>query len=114
MLRASARHLDRDVDLAGVGSVVVDPGLAGAAELGAVVEAVVLRDEVERDIAVPRAVDAIGAPATSRAIAVAGNFEMMNRLLDAAGVGPTVEMRPIGDLIGVPLPDRFLPDRRDR
>ena len=42
-----------------------------------------------------------------RAIAVAANFEMMNRLLDAAGVGPTTEMRPVGDLIGVTLPARF-------
>ncbi|MEM9039584.1 MAG: hypothetical protein AAGD33_06790 [Actinomycetota bacterium] len=110
MLRASARHLDHEIDLTGVGSVVVDPGLVGGAEIGAVTEAVVLRDEIERDVAVQRSVDVIGAEATARTIAVAGNFEMMNRLLDAAGVGPTVEMRPIGDLIGVPLPDRFLPE----
>lgn len=107
MLRASARHLDRDVDLAGIGSVVVEPGLPGARVLGALAEAVVLRDEVERDIAVSRSVAELGAPATSRAIAVAGNFEMMNRLLDAAGVGPPTEMLPIGDLIGVALPERF-------
>ncbi|MEM9746541.1 MAG: hypothetical protein AAF945_07585 [Actinomycetota bacterium] len=109
MLRASARHLDHEIDLAGVGSVVVDSGVAGSAEIGALAEAVVLRDEVERDISVERCVGAVGAEATARAIAVAGNFEMMNRLLDAAGVGPTVEMRSIGDLIGVPLPERFLP-----
>jgi hypothetical protein len=40
-------------------------------------------------------------------LAVTGNFEMMNRLLDAIGVGPSPQMTAIGDQIGVPLPDRW-------
>ena len=43
----------------------------------------------------------------TEAAAVAANFEMMNRLLDAVGVGPSRQMLPIGDEIGVPLPARF-------
>ena len=58
-------------------------------------------------IARATAVEALGAPTTMRALAVAGNFEMMNRLLDAIGVGPSEQMRDIGDVIAVPLPTRW-------
>ncbi len=91
----------------GVGHVSVDSGVPGDAELTAVTDAVVLRDPDELETAVARSVERLGAATTVRAMAVAGNFEMMNRLLDAAGVGPTVSMRPIGDLIDVALPARF-------
>jgi hypothetical protein len=107
MLRASADANDETVDMLGVGHPTVDSGVPGDAELTALTDAVVLRDHDELPTAVERAVGRLGAPATVRAIAVAGNFEMMNRLLDATGVGPTTSMRPVGDLIGVPLPARL-------
>ena len=107
MLRVSADANNETVDMRGVGHVTVDSGVPGDAELTALADAVVLRDPDELDIARSRAVDRLGVDSTVRAIAVAANFEMMNRLLDAAGVGPTTEMRPVGDLIGVALPARF-------
>lgn len=90
-----------------VGDTSVDSGLPGGAALSAVVDAAVLRDEDEMPIARAAAIEQIGPPATMRALAVAGNFEMMNRLLDAIGVGPSPQMRDVGDAIGVPLPARW-------
>ena len=90
----------------GVSNVATDSGLPGGAQLSALTDAAVLRDEEEMWTARHAAVEALGAPATMRALAVAGNFEMMNRLLDAIGVGPPAQMAAIGDQIGVPLPDR--------
>ena len=107
MLRASADANNETVAMRGIGHVTVDSGLPGDAELTALTDAVVLRDPDELDIARSRAIDRLGAESTVRALAVAANFEMMNRLLDAAGVGPTAAMRPIGELIGVSLPTRF-------
>lgn len=91
----------------GVGHLVVDSGVPGDAELTAITDAAILRDPDELEIARRRSLDRLGAASTVRALAVAANFEMMNRLLDASGVGPTASMRPIGDLIDVRLPDRF-------
>ncbi len=92
----------------GVGHVTVDSGVPGDAELGALADAAVLRDPDEMEVARTRSVEALGEPATVRALAVAGNFEMMNRLLDAVGVGPTKASHEIGDAIGVPPPPRWL------
>ena len=50
-------------------------------------------------------VRAMGPAAAVRAFAVAGNFEMMNRLLDGQGVLPGVAGRSIGDEIGYPFVD---------
>jgi hypothetical protein len=108
MLRASAEANDEPVDMKGVGHVNVDSGVPGDAELGALADAAVLRDTDEMGPARARGIAALGEQATARALAVAGNFEMMNRLLDAIGVGPTKASREIGDAIGVPPPPRWL------
>ena len=107
MLRASADANSEIVDMRGVGHVTVDSGVPGDAELTALTDAVTLRDADELVAARSRSVERLGNAPTVRAIAVAANFEMMNRLLDAAGVGPTAGMRPIGPLIDVALPARF-------
>jgi hypothetical protein len=107
MLRASAQINGEQVDMKGVGHVTVNSGVSGGAALGALVEAAVLRDPEEMDIARTRVVAELGTEATVRALAVAGNFEMMNRLLDAIGVGPTASSLEVGDAIGVPPPARF-------
>lgn len=107
MLRASAQANDQSIDLGAVGDETIDIGLPGGRSLSALVEAAVLRDHDELNLARQRCIEVLGQPTTDRAVAVAANFEMMNRLLDAAGVGPSMAMRPIGDLIGVPLPSRF-------
>jgi hypothetical protein len=107
MLGASARRNDEVIDLRGVGDESIDVGLPGGRALSALTEAAVLRDELEIETARAKAVAELGSHTTMRAAAVAGNFEMMNRLLDAVGVGPNDHMKPTGDRIGVPLPDRF-------
>ncbi|NNC75004.1 MAG: hypothetical protein HKN93_05775 [Acidimicrobiia bacterium] len=84
MLRASARISDRQVDLRGAAHLSIDPLLDGGREIVDFTTALVGR----ADVAASReaAVGAIGAEATARVAAVAGNFEMMNRILDAVGV----------------------------
>ena len=98
---------NESVDLLGVGDESVDVGLPGGRALSAVTEAAVLRDADEMATAREQAIAELGEPAAMRAVAVAANFEMMNRLLDAVGIGPPAPMLAIGDRIGVPLPDRF-------
>ena len=107
MLRASAHASDVEIEMKGVGHVAVDSLVRGDTVLGALTDAAVLRDVDEMPIARSRAVEQLGEATTMRAVAVAGNFEMMNRLLDAIGVGPPKGMQGIGDEIGVPLPARF-------
>ena len=107
MLRASAEATGEPVDMRGVGLVAVDSGVPGDGALSALTDAAVLRDVDEIGAARERCIDALGPVTTTRAAAVAANFEMMNRLLDAVGVGPTRQMLPIGDEIGVPLPARL-------
>ena len=107
MLRASAEATGEPVDMRGVGLVAVDSGVPGDGALSALTDAAVLRDVDEIDAARGRCIDALGPVTATRAAAVAANFEMMNRLLDAVGVGPTRQMLPTGDEIGVPLPARF-------
>jgi hypothetical protein len=103
----SSERNNETINMRGISSAAIDSGVRSGAHLSALTDAAVLRDEEEMSIARDAAVEAIGAPATMRALAVAGNFEMMNRLLDAIGVGPSAQMAPIGDQIGVPLPDRW-------
>ena len=107
MLRASAEATGEPVDMRGVGLVAVDSGVPGDGALSALTDATVLRDVDEIGAARERCIDALGPVTTTRAAAVAANFEMMNRLLDAVGVGPTRQMLPTGDEIGVPLPARL-------
>jgi hypothetical protein len=107
MLRASADKNNETINLFGVGNETIDSGVPHATALSALAEAAVLRDEHEMPIARDHAVEELGVAATVRAVAVAANFEMMNRLLDAVGIGPTGARRAIGELIGVPLPPRF-------
>lgn len=107
MLRVSANTNDETINLLGVGNETIDSGVPNATVLSALAEAAVLRDEHEIEVARDRAVQDLGVATAMRVVAVAANFEMMNRLLDAAGIGPTGSGRAIGDLIGVPLPARF-------
>lgn len=107
MLRASAEANHEQIDLRGLGDVRVDSRIRGDRVLRAITDAAVLRDPDEMVVARHRAVDELGEATTVRALAVAANFEMMNRLLDAIGVGPPKALHEIGDAIGVPVPERF-------
>jgi len=107
MLRASAEANDETIDMSGIGSVSIDSGVPGDRVLTALTDAAILRDPDEMETARARSIEELGEATTMRALAVAGNFEMMNRLLDAIGVGPPQRIIGIGDEIGVPLPERF-------
>jgi hypothetical protein len=91
MLRASAQVFGSPLNLAGIADLGQDPLIAGGAELLAFTTALVERDEASLDSARSALTSALGAAATARASAVAGNFEMMNRLLDATGVPASVD-----------------------
>lgn len=91
------------MDMLAISNVTRDPLLPAGSELRDLTDAAVLRDPYERDLALPALVAAAGEPAAARAAAVAGNFEMMNRLLDGIGVGPG-GMASIAGELGVTYP----------
>jgi hypothetical protein len=103
MLRASVRRSGASLDLTSISDVTRDPLLPAGRELRDLTDAAVLRDPHERDLALPALVETAGEAAAVRAAAVAGNFEMMNRLLDGIGVGPG-GMASIADELGVTYP----------
>jgi len=107
MLRASAPNFDAEPNLRALTDAGVDLGVAGSRELLGAVDASVLRDNDEIETARTELVATVGEPAAVRAFATAGNFEMMNRLLDALGVGPHKGVLPLADEIGVVVPDHF-------
>jgi len=86
MLRVSARRTGRELDLRAVVDPEIESMLTHGAELLAFTDAAVQRDRGAIGKARHRLADVAGAEATVRAAAVAGNFQMMNRLLDAIGV----------------------------
>lgn len=103
MLRASSKARNLDTDLGAIADPTRASGVPHGAELLAATDAAVLRDGLELADARDALVSAIGETAAVRAFAVAGNFEMMNRLLDGQGVMPDPATRSIGDAIGKPF-----------
>ncbi len=104
MLRASAKATTSSVDLAAITDPMLHPILPTSRELRCLVDAVVLRDTEERDVALNALVETAGIDAAVRAAAVVGNFEMMNRLLDGTGVGPSAPMATIATDLGLSWP----------
>lgn len=101
MLRASVEATGSPIDLAAVTDPLRDPLLPAATELRCLIDAVVLRDSYERDLALNSLIDAVGPDGAIRAAATIGNFEMMNRLLDGIGVGPTRRSAQIAPALGI-------------
>ena len=104
MLRASSQATDAALDLRGVVDVTVDPLVVAGRELIAFTDAAVLHDTDEIEAAREALIAVAGNDAAARAASVAGNFSMMNRLLDGIGVGPHPSMLPIGDELGIHPP----------
>ena len=104
MLRGSATATDRPVDTAAIRDGEIDSKLPGGSELLAFTTALV-ESRSPDDPELVRTRDALvatlDAPAAARAATVAGNFEMMNRLLDAAGVPVPSQMMDMGRELGV-------------
>jgi hypothetical protein len=84
MLRWSATETGRAVELAGIIDPAADPGLPGGRELVTLAREVRLAGPDRR--ALDRVADVIGLPAAVDAAAVAANFQVMNRVVDATGL----------------------------
>ena len=104
MLRWSVSTTQGDLDLTGIADPMIDPLVPAGRELLALTDAIVLRDEAERDAALDALIPLVGTAGAVRAAAVVGNFEMMNRNLDGMGIGPSDASAAIAPDLGVPWP----------
>lgn len=109
MLRASSDRTGRPSDLHAVVDPMRDPLVPAGPQLLAFADAAVLRDPDEMPTARQALLDAAGPEGVVRAAAVAGNFDMMNRLLDATGVVVPKRMAVVADELGLRLPDHLRP-----
>lgn len=110
MLRVSSQHLDRAADLGALSDASVDPVTPSGRQLMAFADAVVLGDDLELPQATERLVAAVGPSGAGRAAAIAANFQMMNRMLDAIGVDYGGSPELAAD-IGVPFAARDVSTR---
>ncbi len=107
MLRASSERTARAADLEAIVDPLRDSLLPNGAALLAFADAAVLRDGEEIGPARQALLDRAGPDAVVRAAAVAGNFEMMNRLLDAVGVAVGGRQVALADELGLRVPDHL-------
>ena len=107
MLRASSIKTERPADLVAVVDPMRDPLLPAGSELLAFTDAAILGDHEEMPPARRALLTAAGPDAVVRAAAVAGNFQMMNRLLDAVGVAVPAGRVPLADELGLRIPDHL-------
>jgi hypothetical protein len=84
MLRWSAQETGRNVDVGAIVDTSVDLGIAGGSDLVALGDAAV-GNAIDAG-PVERLAESIGVSAAVRAAAVAGAFELYNRVVDAAGL----------------------------
>ena len=109
MLRASARKTNRDFELAALIDGKTDSRLALGRELIAFTDAAVLGQSPEMTEARRNLMEAGGEAAVIRAAACAGNFEMMNRLLDAIGAPVGDGSVRLAEKLGLTVPDHLRP-----
>lgn len=100
MLRASAHATGQPIDLRAVTDRAPDALLRDGSELLRFVTALV-RDHTKLDEARTALAVSCGPSAVVRATAVAGNFQMMNRLVDATGVPIGASLRAIAVDLGL-------------
>ena len=104
MLSWSSSECKRPVELASIIDASVDPGPGGGRALVALARAGASMTEPDR-APLEGAAAEIGLPAAVDAAAVAGNFELMNRVVDATGlpIGQRrrESMRPVIDTLGL-------------
>jgi hypothetical protein len=86
MLRASAEASNAPLNLMAIPNPSLDPLLPGGRELLAFTTALVARDDQKLEATRSNLAKALGSGAVAAAAGAAGNFQMMNRLLDATGV----------------------------
>lgn len=99
MLRESALLSGMSVDLRGITDLTIDLGIPAARPLLAFTEVLIGGDEVtdEREDLVA----VVGEAAAARAALTAGNFEMMNRIVDSTGVPVPSSMSTLLAELGV-------------
>ena len=100
MLRASAETSNIALDMTAIGQLDRDPGREDAVALLNFASALVERTD-GLDAARSEVARVLGPEAVAGAAGSAGNFEMMNRILDATGVPVPQSMHAIAPLIGV-------------
>ncbi|MDH3293879.1 MAG: hypothetical protein OER95_06110 [Acidimicrobiia bacterium] len=105
----SARRTGRTIDLRAIVDPSVDSGLAAGGELLAFTDAAIDQDAGSMAEARRRLVETAGEEAALRAAAVAGNFQMMNRLLDAIGVRVRRSSMKLAEELGLSVPDHLHP-----
>lgn len=84
MLSWSANETGRTANLAAIVDPGIDPGVPGGAALVALGKAVATPSPDRRPL--DAVADIIGVPAAIDAAAVAANFQIMNRVVDATGL----------------------------
>jgi hypothetical protein len=100
MLRASAQATGISIDLRAIGDRGSDSGRSDGAALLGFTDALVGRT-TDLAAARQRLIDELGVDAVAPAAAAAGNFEMMNRVVDAVGVSVPPSMWAIAPEIGL-------------
>lgn len=113
MLRASSRHTARPADLRAVLDPFSDSLVPAGRELLAFTDAAVFADTAEMPLARRELIQVAGEDATVRAAAVVGNFQMMNRLLDALGVRVGANAMRLANELGLRVPTHLRPPERD-
>ena len=101
MLRASAHATGTQVDLRAITDRSDDPLIETGSELLAFATALIHEDGAALQGAREALLEAAGPDAVVRASAVAGNFQMMNRLVDATGVPVGASLRVIETDLGL-------------
>jgi hypothetical protein len=101
MLRASAHHTGRPVDLTAIAHPERDSQLPAGRELLDFVTAL-MGAGADLPAARERLSEVIGVAGVIRTAAVAGNFQMMNRLVDATGVPIGASLRAIEAELDLP------------
>jgi hypothetical protein len=102
MLRASAQVAGVTIDLRSIGDRSRNPGRDDAAVLLRFTDALVGRtDDLDRSR--EALVDGLGRDAVALAAAAAGNFEMMNRIVDGVGVVVPSSLRAMAPAIGLDI-----------
>lgn len=86
MLRASSRHFGFEADLRALGKSGFDSGVPNGDPLVAFSEAVLGRDPERLRAARERLAAAMSPAAVADAAAVAGNFQMMDRIANGCGI----------------------------
>ena len=102
MLRVSTTIAQEDINLKAVANRDVDPNIAAGKELLDFADALLGGDEDALDQAREALRSAIGPQGAGRAAMVIGNFEMMNRILDATGVPVPISLGEITSELGLP------------